>query len=323
MRKYLIGIIIWVLLTVSFSFGAVFAANNGSLGALFAKVSGSWKLMWDEIQDNTVDESELEENSVGSSELQENAIDGTHIADGSIEQDHLASGVFGDADTLDTLDSTDFYKKTDDIKFLQNGWPDSYNKNAYHNVVVDDSLWVKKNLYVDGQITWSVSSPHPERGSDGQIQWTRVVSNRYDVWWGNKNSGYQSVVLNSEKYVLWIRISWKSDDGWLCIANIYDEFIWYTNYRAGLSSNVQWWCNSYYFYLNWSWSGCANDGSHGTFPTRTFIFKDLDEFDNTYYKTSWKSYLAPWRHLRYAQWYNDWWWRHYNQCNIDVLYGTF
>jgi len=55
-KKYIIWFVIWLLWVWTITY----AAWNGTIGDLFVQVWNEWKLTWDSIQDNTIDNSEIE-----------------------------------------------------------------------------------------------------------------------------------------------------------------------------------------------------------------------------------------------------------------------
>ena len=79
-KKYIAWFIVWIL-----SMSAItYAAWNWTIGDLFVQVWTQWKLVWDNIQDNTVDNSKLKDETVESSKIKNGTIIADDLADSSI-----------------------------------------------------------------------------------------------------------------------------------------------------------------------------------------------------------------------------------------------
>jgi len=134
LKKYVIWFIIWI----SLWWPVLYAASTWSIGALFTKVSLDWKLMWDQIEDNTIDESELENNGILSIDIQNESIEGEDIKDFSIESWDLKESYLSfswialDSDTLDGLDGTDLYTQVSNVQITSTG--------IVANVIVVDNI---------------------------------------------------------------------------------------------------------------------------------------------------------------------------------------
>ncbi len=139
-KKYLL----WFIIGLSLIWSVSYAANNGSIWALFIDIAWNWKLMWDDVQDSTIDTSEIQDNSIVSADIQNESIEWIDIKDGTIEAADLAEIYINstwtslDSEMLDWLDSTDFYTQVWNIQIT--------------------STWISTNIIeLDEIILWGVS----------------------------------------------------------------------------------------------------------------------------------------------------------------------
>ena len=117
-----------------------------------------------EIQDNSLTASSLAANSVWSSELANNAVDTNAIQNWAVTENKIAQNTLDDSEiqdnslTASSLAANSVWnselQNEIEIKKIYNWYKGSTLKNENYNVVIDDTLYVKKNLYVD----WSIIS---------------------------------------------------------------------------------------------------------------------------------------------------------------------
>lgn len=199
--------------------------------------------------------------------------------------------------------------------------------SAFSGLSVSSGLSVGNGLnvysgYVSKMKMSDMTNTFAAMDTNGNWTWTRVVSNTYATGSGNRNSGWKSVALDSNKPVLGIQISGSSDDGGVCAVNI-------TNYFSAAATNIAYITD---LDLDGIWSGNAWNNGASSFATGTWIFDKISSGrylgaqnygDNTAYnKPSGFTYIPPGRTLYYSQWYNDGGGGYGNTCYIDVLYGN-
>ncbi len=139
-KKYLV----WFVIGLSVVWSVSYATNNGSIWALFIDIAWNWKLMWDDIQDNTIDSSEIENSSILGIDIQDGSIEWVDIQDGTIEAVDLkdiylnSSSIALNSEKLDGLDSTDFYEQVWNVQIT--------------------STWISTNtIELDEIILWGIS----------------------------------------------------------------------------------------------------------------------------------------------------------------------
>ena len=309
-----------------------------SVWSLQLQANSVWS--W-QLQANSFWSWQLQANSVWSWQLQTNSVWSYQIIDWSImaidlEDSYLlTSWTASDSDNLNWLGSSEFYQKTEDIIYLKNWLTTSRAKSDSFDVVVDDTLWVKQNLYVDGDVLIDgdvlmdgdvsidgdvlIGGLKLEKKVKNNSDWITAIDN-YISWNGEVTSNWvESYIVPAWKAISAIRMSGYSDDGGVCIWNIYwDASFWITN-RAYIDwLSLYWW---------WSDLRAWSDGAW-YFPTREFIIADLEggefssgiSYSSHYYHNvdDWVRYIDSWSTIRMYQFSYGGPGGESNRCLIEV-----
>ena len=108
-KKYIIWFMIWLL----WIWTLTYAADNGSIGALFEKVWNEWKLLWSNIKDWTVDSTKIEDNTITSADIMDNTITSADIMDNTITSADIMDNTITSADIMNnTITSADILNGT-------------------------------------------------------------------------------------------------------------------------------------------------------------------------------------------------------------------
>lgn len=226
-----------------------------------------------------------------------------------------------------------YFRDTDDWTYTRISYGD-YALSTNGDISTSGSLCLNGNCRDGFQV---IKKPNINTGG---FAWTNIYNDRFQNGPGNKDD--YTLVSLPEKPVLGVRISGRSDDGGLCIVQIGDFAA-----TVGWSARATELDGSY-------WSGRANDGNDGTFPTKTFMIDELAAgiwsyksglgwssstpvtkrgyFTNdndhtnqqtwTYNKPLGMSYATD-NYATIYQWYNDGQGSYYNDCKVDILYGEY
>lgn len=90
-KPYIVWFIIWLCFVSWYSFAAW---SNWTIWELFKKVWNSWFLVWDNIEDETIESSKIKDGSISASDVWKNAIWWPEIADNILFTNVYATGAF-------------------------------------------------------------------------------------------------------------------------------------------------------------------------------------------------------------------------------------
>ena len=175
--------ILWLIVWLSLLWTWVYASVTGAwtLWSLFEKVGSVYRLIWDNIKDNTVDSSEIENETLLSEDIKnwevknvdlaDNSVNSAKVVNNSLTSDDLAANSVWNSELQDNLD----------IQSINN-WR-NWSISKYSWVKIDDTLWVKKNLYVDGGINFKCRICFKETEWSTQCQGNRNSCSDWNWWW--------------------------------------------------------------------------------------------------------------------------------------------
>ncbi len=153
--------------------------------------------------------------------------------------------------------------------------------------------------------------------------WHNVINNNYNAWNWNKNAWTRNFTVPRWKVVTAIRLSWTSDDWWICFIYSSNKLAFAITNKAYITNilvtgNIRWTARN-----SWSWN----------MKTQIFTIKSLSWLhslwvqnynDNFWYNVNSSiKYLEEWDTIRMWQRYNDWQWSYFNKCKMDVQYWKF
>jgi len=209
-----IWIIIWAWLTLSLW---AYAATNGTLWELFKLMpSGEYKLMWDNIEYNTVDSSEIENNSLTSADLAADSVWSSELANNSVWSLNIINNTITETDISDSFKARDSNKvdNIDSTQFIRS------DQNDTMNWVLTVQNWLNRVISTD---SWRWI----------QSYWTDAWGSFYDV-----DSGSYSILWIAEYALFWkweinliwdINLTWDVSTWWekLATEEYVDNNLWW------------------------------------------------------------------------------------------------
>ena len=213
-KYFIFWLIVWLSLLWTWVYATVTEA--WTLWSLFEKVGSSYKLLWDNIKDNTIDSSEIENETLKSEDIKNWEVKNEDLADNSVDNRVLKNT---ENFTVKKINSDDWYQ-VDWRTMISYNW---YSHTA--QATSNDHYWffeIKRNDWRRWAYFW--------RGN-----WWDTVdlhldnANKLNISWGNLYVNWKPILTfihwNCNASNVW---KLKSENGIIYICKHYNE-VTYTN----------------------------------------------------------------------------------------------